>query len=213
MHEPVAIRCCVKQRQQLPEDTTVIYISVTNEPSSQFARFDRLIGWLCSQQWRPPANHYTSLSLRFALIAFDAVSAEVMFSGHVCLITNRVTEKVIGGFSWNLRTNIMLQELLNFWATVCKTVRLMLSDRCHVCSVCLSVCPVCLSVCDVGVLWPNGCMDQDETWHSGSSCWSNLEHISDFYDSSVVDWCENWKWIWENQLQHSAPSTKVLRRP
>ena len=33
-----------------------------------------------------------------------------------------------------------------FWATVCKTVRPMLSDRC------LSV----LSVCNVGVLWPNG---------------------------------------------------------
>jgi len=38
----------------------------------------------------------------------------------------------------------------------------------------LSVCPVlscpvlsCLSVCDVGVLWPNGSMDQDETWHAG----------------------------------------------
>jgi len=146
MHEPVAIRCCVKQRQQLPEDTTVIYIAVTNEPSSQFARFDRLIGWLCSQQWRPPANHYTSLSLRFALIAFDAISAEVMFSGHVCLITSRVTEKVIGGFPWNLRTNVILQELLNFWATVCKTVRLMLSDLCPVCSVCLFVCSVCLSV-------------------------------------------------------------------
>jgi len=28
------------------------------------------------------------------------------------------------------------------------------------------VCPV-LSVCDVGVLWPNGWMDQDETWHDG----------------------------------------------
>jgi len=27
---------------------------------------------------------------------------------------------------------------------------------------CLSVCPVC----DVGVLWPNGWMDQDETWHT-----------------------------------------------
>jgi len=33
----------------------------------------------------------------------------------------------------------------------------------------LSVLPVCLvlSVCDVGVLWPNGWMDQDETWHAG----------------------------------------------
>jgi len=43
------------------------------------------------------------------------------------------------------------------WATVCKTVRSMPSDRC------LSV----LSVCDVGALWPNGWMDQDETWHAG----------------------------------------------
>ena len=53
---------------------------------------------------------------------------------------------------------------LRFWATVCKTVRPMLSDRClSYMSVCLSVCPVC----DVGVLWPNGWMDQDETWHAG----------------------------------------------
>jgi len=32
------------------------------------------------------------------------------------------------------------------------------------------VCPVLSvrrSVCDVGVLWPNGLMDQDETWHAG----------------------------------------------
>jgi len=28
------------------------------------------------------------------------------------------------------------------------------------------VCPV-LSVCNVGTLWPNGWMDQDETWHAG----------------------------------------------
>ena len=39
-----------------------------------------------------------------------------------------------------------------------KTVRPMLSDRC------LSVCPV-LSVCLS--VWPNGWMDQDETWHAG----------------------------------------------
>ena len=35
----------------------------------------------------------------------------------------------------------------------------------------VSLCPVCprpvLSVCNVGVLWPNGWMDQDETWHAG----------------------------------------------
>jgi len=33
--------------------------------------------------------------------------------------------------------------VLDFWATV--------------------ICPVC----DVGVLWPNGWTDQDETWHAG----------------------------------------------
>jgi len=46
-----------------------------------------------------------------------------------------------------------------FWATVCKTVRPKLLGRCVFCPV--------LSVCDVGVLWPNGWMDQDETWHVG----------------------------------------------
>jgi len=35
-------------------------------------------------------------------------------------------------------------------ATVCKTVRPMLSNRCQ------SALSVCLSVCEVGVLWPNG---------------------------------------------------------
>ena len=48
----------------------------------------------------------------------------------------------------------------SFWATVCETVRPMVSDRC------LSVCPV-LSVSNVGVLWPNGLTDQDEPWHAG----------------------------------------------
>jgi len=38
-----------------------------------------------------------------------------------------------------------------------RTFRPILSDRC------LSVCPVC----NVGVLWPNGWMDQDETGHAG----------------------------------------------
>jgi len=43
------------------------------------------------------------------------------------------------------------------WVTACKWVHPLLSDRC------LSV----LSVCDVGVLWPNGWMHQDKTWHGG----------------------------------------------
>ena len=46
-----------------------------------------------------------------------------------------------------------------FWATICKTIRPMLSHQC------LS-CPVCLSV-KVGVLWLNEWMDQDATWYGG----------------------------------------------
>ena len=40
------------------------------------------------------------------------------------------------------------------------------SYRSVVCPVCLS-CLSCLSVCDVGVLWPIGWTDQDESWHAG----------------------------------------------
>jgi len=44
----------------------------------------------------------------------------------------------------------------------------MLSGSCPVClSVCLPVCLSVVSVCNVGILWPNGLMDQDETWHAG----------------------------------------------
>jgi len=32
---------------------------------------------------------------------------------------------------------------------------------------CLSIRLSCLSVCHVGVLWPKGWMDQNETWHAG----------------------------------------------
>ena len=44
-----------------------------------------------------------------------------------------------------------------FWVTVCTTVRPVLSDHYR----------SCLYVCNVGVLWPDGWMDQDETWHAG----------------------------------------------
>jgi len=49
-------------------------------------------------------------------------------------------------------------------STVCETVRPYTIEPLSVCMSCLSV---CLSVCNVGVLWPNSWMDQDETWHKG----------------------------------------------
>jgi len=49
------------------------------------------------------------------------------------------------------KTSSVVSYLTPFWATVCKMVRPLLSDRCL--SVCLS------SVCDVGVLWPNSWVD------------------------------------------------------
>jgi len=47
---------------------------------------------------------------------------------------------------------------LSFWATVC-------IKRFAICYRTV-VCPVC-HVCDDDVLWPNGWMDQDATWHGG----------------------------------------------
>jgi len=61
-------------------------------------------------------------------------------------------------------TFLVYTTSVSFWATICKTVYPMLSIRsglfCPVLG--LLSCPVC-----DGVLWPNGWMDQDETWHRG----------------------------------------------
>ena len=64
-----------------------------------------------------------------------------------------------------LRTQCKLQAIVSsqhFWATVCRTVRPMISVRCLSVLSVLS-CPVY----DVHALWPNGWTDQDETWHAG----------------------------------------------
>ena len=55
-----------------------------------------------------------------------------------------------------IKMSINVHRNFAFWATICQTVLPMLSDRC-----------LCCPVCDVGVLWPNGWMDQDEAWHAG----------------------------------------------
>ena len=63
----------------------------------------------------------------------------------------------------------MYCSLYRFWATVCKTVRPMLSDRCPV----LSVLSCLVSNDGVGLLWSNGWTDQDETWRAGRLTWGN----------------------------------------
>jgi len=76
---------------------------------------------------------------------------------NVCMPLNGITPKITKDVCIPKGIRIFLQFFIGYWATVCKTVRPMLSGRC------LS----CLSVCDVRALWPNGWTDQDETWHAG----------------------------------------------
>jgi len=70
--------------------------------------------------------------------------------------TQSVTERFLSLSFWYLRHAHRSHRWTDFWATVCKTVRPIPSDRC------LS----CLSVALVE-LWPNGWMDQGETWYGG----------------------------------------------
>ena len=65
----------------------------------------------------------------------------------------------------------------------------MLSDRSLSCIVCLG-CPVC-PVCNVGILWPNGWTDQDQTWQAGRP----------------RPWPHCVRWV------HSSPSLKGERSP
>ena len=73
---------------------------------------------------------------------------------------------------WINNANIIVQEFLFFSTTVwvaescmaaCFTQFLGDSYKKRF-SLC---CPVCLSLCNVGVLWPNGWIDQDATWYGG----------------------------------------------
>jgi len=52
----------------------------------------------------------------------------------------------------HMHTYEQFLKFSGFWATICKTVRPAMG---------------LLSVCNVGVLWLNGWMDQDETWRGG----------------------------------------------
>jgi len=92
------------------------------------------------------------------------VHSKLSFSDHITEKLNKAYS-ILGIIKRNFQhvdedAFVLLYKALvrSDWATVCKTVCPMLSV------LCLS----CLSVCNVGVLWPNGWMDQDETWHAGS---------------------------------------------
>ena len=105
-----------------------------------------------------PEKRKTSASGQWKLIdsVFWTHKLLLQFATVICIVCIHVD-----GFNWTVNALLMwivqlMKILNNFWATVCKTVRPMLSVRC------LS----CLSVSDVRALWPNGKTDQDETWHA-----------------------------------------------
>jgi len=79
-------------------------------------------------------------------------------------IKNVISQKLESNFTFIIFRIFTLTFVS--WATVCKTNRFVLCYQTVVCPVCL-VCLSCLSLCDVGVLWPNGCVDQDESWQAG----------------------------------------------
>jgi len=75
----------------------------------------------------------------------------------------RVFGRPTNGISWTAVHNFVGIGAVGFGLPFVK--RLALCYRTVVCLT-LSVLSVCL-VCDVGILWPNGWMDQGETWHGG----------------------------------------------
>jgi len=81
------------------------------------------------------------------------------------------------GATWRIRLNLCFLRLIQVHIPNGKSIgivvlgrqfvkRFALCYRTVVCLSVLSVCPAC-PVCDVGILWPNGCMDQDATWYGG----------------------------------------------
>ena len=99
-------------------------------------------------------------SIVFARRRHCAPATNTWFFGHtrVCLANSSSFGALHGAEMVKFRDDRLSGRFDGFWATVCKTVRPVLSDRC------LSVCPVC----NGGALWPNGWIDQDETWHAGT---------------------------------------------
>jgi len=85
-----------------------------------------------------------AFELKTVLTSLDRMIAPIALGGAMRSVELENTVKR-GGFAYQV----------HFWATVCTTAPYDIGP---------SSCP---SLCDVGVLWPNGWMDQDETWHGG----------------------------------------------
>jgi len=114
---------------------------------------DRLSNKFCSKSDDTISHHTPNASLHYA-VKYWCQKKNRNNLKHVSLLWVTIHHRVVHQCDlyvmWRL-TITLLHVLLsvvwkNFRATVCKTVRPMLSDRC---------------------LWPNGRMDQDETWHEG----------------------------------------------
>jgi len=89
-----------------------------------------------------------------------------IFQRHFVLVLNVLVITSCTARGNRLHRNNRVRSMIDFWATVFLFVkRFALCYRTVVCPVlsCLSVCPVC----NIGLLWPNGLTDQDETWHAG----------------------------------------------
>jgi len=97
-----------------------------------------------------------TLPVRLHLSYITSVCCRIFQYDEVTCITMQLTRVLRSQGHKITHANNYLKKN-NFWATVCKPVCPLLSDRC------LS----CLSVCNVGVLWLNSWTDQDETWHGG----------------------------------------------
>jgi len=103
-------------------------------------------------------NTENGIKIRWSLTKLQTNKINrLLFMAHQITITIVVDiNKKVSSTNWPKRTRTAKKSISTLWATVYKTVRPM-----------LSVCPVCLSVSNIGVLWPNGWMDQDATWQGG----------------------------------------------
>jgi len=154
------------EKYLLPADETLL--AQEKDPLADRGYFRTMEGGKEQQSQRKPRDKTRVVSFRVphnaAVQIYDYKEKKARY--HLQFVFSRAFQRHPrwgGSPRKNLRDNWS-----TFWVTVCKMVPLSYQTVvCPVClSVCLSICPL-LSVCNVGVLWPNGRMDQNETWHAG----------------------------------------------